>query len=57
LAEGLRAHGFEVWYDEFSLSLGDSLRRSIEHGMRHTRLGVMIPSPHFFKKSWPPVAK
>ena len=30
LAERLREQHIEVWYDEFSLKMGDSLRRSIE---------------------------
>jgi TIR domain len=36
LAERLRAEHVEVWYDEFSLSVGDSLRRSIDRGLRMT---------------------
>lgn len=29
LAEALQQAGLRVWYDEFTLELGDSLRRSI----------------------------
>ena len=28
LAERLRQHGVRLWYDEFTLTMGDSLRRS-----------------------------
>ena len=42
-----------VWYDEFSLRVGDSLRRSIELGLASSRFGVVILSEHFFKKEWP----
>lgn len=32
LAEKLRDLGFSIWYDEFQLKVGDSLRRSIDKG-------------------------
>ena len=53
LASALSEHGLEVWYDEFSLSLGDSLRRSIDRGIAGCRYGVVILSPNFFAKKWP----
>lgn len=53
LAEALRASGMRVWYDEFSLRLGDSLRRSIDRGLATARYGVVILSPSFFAKDWP----
>jgi TIR domain-containing protein len=42
-----------VWYDEFSLKVGYSLRKSIDHGLAHSRFGVVILSKHFFEKHWP----
>lgn len=33
LAKELRKKGLRVWYDEFTLKLGDSLRRSIDRGL------------------------
>ena len=53
LAEALRGAGLRVWYDEFTLTLGDSLRRSIDRGLARSRYGVVILSPHFFAKEWP----
>lgn len=53
LAESLRAQGVKVWYDRFELKLGDSLRRSIDEGLRLSRFGVVVLSPHFFAKEWP----
>ncbi len=53
LAEALRQKGLRVWYDEFTLTLGDSLRRSIDRGLAQSRYGVVILSPHFFDKEWP----
>ena len=33
LAEALRSHGLRVWYDEFALRPGNSLRESIDRGL------------------------
>lgn len=52
LAGALRRAGLRVWYDEFTLTLGDSLRRSIDRGLAQSRYGVVILSPHFFAKEW-----
>lgn len=35
LANALRDRNVEVWYDEFSLKLGDSIRRSLDKGLKH----------------------
>ena len=52
LADALRADGLSVWYDDFSLRMGDSLRRSIDHGVSRSRFGVVILSRNFFRKNW-----
>lgn len=52
LAEALRDAGLSVWYDEYTLQVGDSLRRSIDGGLAGCRYGVVILSPNFFKKEW-----
>jgi hypothetical protein len=36
-----------VWYDEYSLKVGDSLRASIERGLKETKKCVVVLSPHF----------
>jgi hypothetical protein len=53
LAEALRNQGLSVWYDEFVLELGDSLRRSIDRGLQSSRFGLVVLSPAFFGKAWP----
>jgi hypothetical protein len=53
LAERLRQERVEVWFDEFSLQVGDSLRRAIDQGLAHSRFGIVILSPDFFEKQWP----
>jgi len=53
LAVSLSQLGAEVWYDEFSLRLGDSLSRSIDHGLANSHFGIVVISPNFFGKAWP----
>ena len=53
LAEALRSKGKKVWYDDFSLKVGDSLRESIDYGLAHSSFGIVILSPRFFEKHWP----
>lgn len=53
LAQALEEEGFRVWYDEFSLKVGDSLRRSIDKGLSESRYGIVILSTAFFEKNWP----
>ena len=53
LAEALQRHGLRVWYDDFALEVGDSLRRSIDRGLAHSKFGVVVLSPHFLSKEWP----
>jgi hypothetical protein len=52
LAETLRSNGFKVWYDEFELKVGDSLRKKIDTGLANSRYGIVIISPSFVRKNW-----
>ncbi len=52
LAELLDEMGFRVWYDDFVLTVGDSLRESIDRGIAHSEYGLVVLSPHFFAKGW-----
>lgn len=45
-------HGLRVWYDEFELRIGDSLRRKIDAGIARSRFGVVVLSQAFFAKNW-----
>jgi hypothetical protein len=49
----LQELGFKVWYDEFTIKLGDSLRQSIDKGLANARYGVVVLSSAFFSKNWP----
>ena len=43
----------QVWFDEYELKLGDSLRGKIDEGLRACDYGVVILSKSFFAKKWP----
>jgi len=53
LAAALQDGGLRVWYDEFELRIGDSLRRKIDNGLASSRFGVVVLSKSFFAKGWP----
>lgn len=53
LAILLQSRGLTVWLDEMKLTLGDSLRRSIDLGLNSSRFGLVILSPSFLSKEWP----
>ena len=40
-----------VWYDEYSLKLGDNLRESIEKGLKECKKCVLILSPNFLSNT------
>ncbi len=52
LARALQAGGLKVWYDEFELKIGDSLRRKIDKGLGNSRFGIVVLSQSFFGKGW-----
>ncbi|UUE37826.1 TIR domain-containing protein [Pectobacterium aroidearum] len=52
LAETLERMGVKVWYDEFTLKVGDSLRKSIDHGLVKSKFGTVILSTAFCSKNW-----
>ena len=44
--------GVSVWFDEFSLKVGDSLRQAIDRGLKHSSYGIVVFSKAFFSKAW-----
>lgn len=40
-----------VWYDEYSLKVGNSLRENIERGLRESRKCIIVLSPHFLSNA------
>jgi|GEM_PF-2445748 len=53
LADALSKRGLTVWFDEYELVLGDSLRGKIDDGLAKSTIGVVILSHAFFAKPWP----
>jgi len=44
---------YDVWLDTRELTLGDSLLGKISEGLNSSDFGVVVLSPHFFRKKWP----
>jgi hypothetical protein len=42
LANALKSEGLRVWYDEFELKIGDSLRQKIDRGLATSRVGLVV---------------
>ena len=40
-----------VWYAEYALKVGDSLRESIENGLKETRKCILVLSPNFLSNA------
>ena len=52
LATALMNKGLKVWFDEFTLRIGDSLRQKIDKGLACSRVGLVVLSPAFIDKGW-----
>jgi len=52
LAEKLIRAGVDVWYDELSISPGDSVSSSIDSGLIECNYGLVVISPAFLAKKW-----
>ena len=53
LALELTSKGAKVWYDKWSLKIGDNLSSKIDEGLASSEFGIVILSPSFFAKPWP----
>ncbi len=51
LAIKLQSFMCPVWYDEFSLKIGDSLRESVERGIHEAKYCVLILTPNFLSNN------
>jgi hypothetical protein len=51
IATGLSKLRCPIWYDEFSLKVGDRLRESIEKGLKECRKCILIVSQSFLSNS------
>ena len=52
LAHDLRAAGIDVWYAEWELRPGDSLRRKIDEGVEQASFFLVLLTPTSLKSEW-----
>ncbi|WP_277809709.1 DUF1883 domain-containing protein [Chromohalobacter canadensis] len=52
LANALMDEDLNVWFDEMTLRIGDSLRQKIDRGLANSRVGLVVLSPEFINKGW-----
>jgi hypothetical protein len=52
LAQYMVRNGAILFYDEFSIKLGDSLSEKINLGLTISRNAVIVLSSYFFQKPW-----
>jgi|SRR5882724_1616175 len=53
LADALQSTGLRIWYDDQSLTVGDSIRTAIDNGITASHSGIVVLSCAFFARSWP----
>ena len=51
IAISLSALQCPVWFDEFSLTVGDRLRESVERGIREAHKCILVLTPHFLQNT------
>ena len=52
LANELKRSNFDVWYDEYEIKPGMSIRQSIDNGLAVCDIGLVVLSPFYLKKQW-----
>lgn len=52
LADTLEKLKVKIWFDEFSLKVGDSLSKSIDEGLQKSKFGIVVISRSFLEKRW-----
>lgn len=52
LYQRLTSFGLQIWYDKFTLEVGDSLSKSIDKGLIESEYGILVLSEAFLSKDW-----
>jgi hypothetical protein len=52
LTLALEQYGHSVWFDEFELLPGDSLRKQIADGIAKSKCAIVVLSKSFLRKAW-----
>ena len=53
LVKVLDKFNVSVWYDDYELTIGDSLSKKIDEGLVNAKFGIVVLSKTFFSKPWP----
>ena len=52
LVEELKKRNVQVWVDALRVKWGDTLRKTIDEGLKKSRFGIVVISKHFIAKGW-----
>ena len=52
LVAALEKKGVSIWFDKFEIKMGDSITDKISEGLRESRFGLVVISPHYVKSTW-----
>lgn len=53
LARALIRKGFNVWFDDTEIKVGDSICNKIDQGLLKSKFAIVVFSKAFFEKNWP----
>ena len=53
LAKYFLKSGASIFYDEYSIKLGDSISSKINQGLKEAEVAIIVLSYSFFQKNWP----
>lgn len=52
LVDALTTKGIKVWYDKNQIAWGNSIRQSIDDGLRKSKFAIIVLSEHYMRKYW-----
>lgn len=52
LVEELKKRNVQVWVDALRVKWGDTIRKTIDEGLKKSRFGIVVISKHFIAKGW-----
>lgn len=52
LVDALISKGIKVWYDKNQISWGNSIRQSIDDGLKRSKFAIIVLSEHYMRKYW-----
>lgn len=52
LVDALISKGVKVWYDKNQIAWGNSIRQSIDDGLKKSKFAIIVLSEHYMRKYW-----